>query len=80
MVLNLLQILNNFDLVSPAVCRRPRGKMSERISLTNLRIVTLSEADSCLLNDDTAPDILYCIFPYLSAADFLTLTNCTVRL
>lgn len=53
--------------------------MAEKISLINLRIISRSEAESYSLIDDTAPDILYCIFPYLSAADFLTLTNCTVR-
>lgn len=53
--------------------------MVERILLTNLRTIPQSEAESNLLIDDTAPDILYCIFPYLTAADFLTFTSCTVR-
>ena len=78
-VLNLLQILAIFDSVSAATFWRRRNKMADRISLTNLRMIPRSEAESYLLIDDTAPDILYCIFPYLSAADFLKLTNCTVR-
>ena len=76
---NILQILTTFDIVSAATFWRRRDKMAERISLTNLRIMPRSEAERYLLIDDTAPDILYCIFPYLSAADFLKLKKITVR-
>ncbi|KAL9125556.1 MAG: hypothetical protein Q9217_005255 [Psora testacea] len=48
-----------------------------RISITDLRKVSSSSPEVCVLTWATAADILYTIFPYLSAFDYLNLTTCT---
>lgn len=53
--------------------------MLQTTKLTDLRMSAREVRNSARkLTGELASDILYLIFPYLSAAEYLRLTNCTV--
>ncbi len=53
--------------------------MPQTTKLTDLRMRVNKVYNSARkLTGELASDILYLIFPYLSAADYLKVTNCTV--